>query len=190
MKKLTTSANTLNANAVVGVDSPANLDSVVYAKEAKKLHLKYAQHNEHAVKRRSRLREIQVFKERKGYDILDHCNDPGGAPRSQCVPMFQTLGKGSGKQDQTLNKTMEVIFPDSAMRLQGKTSVEDRAEQFRRAYRTSKERMQQLRNEDTGGKSYNIITNAKQVPEPTCEEKMNKWMLHPSFQAIPKVRFR
>ena len=222
-------------NGAIGVDSPANIDSVVYAKTAKNLHTRYARHNEHAAKRRNRLQHIQgessadhatgrssvraplwsvpfpallppqltdqtfhpppppahtVFKERKGYDILDHCNEPSGAPRSQWPPMFQTLGKGTGKQDQTLAKTMEVIFPDSAMERQGKTSVEDRAEQFRKVYRTSKGRMQRLRNEDTGGKKYNIITNAKAIPEPTSKEKMNKWMLHPSFQAIPKVRFR
>ena len=137
-------------NGAIGVDSPANIESVVYAKTAKKLHTKYAQQNENAARRRARLKDIQVFKARKGYDILDHCDDPAGAPSSQWPPMFQTLGKGTGKQDQTLAKTMEVIFPDSAMQRQGKTSVEDRAEQFRKVYRTSKGRMQRLRNEDTG----------------------------------------
>eukprot|EP00948_MAST-09A_sp_MAST-9A-sp1_P000396 g396.t1 len=59
-------------NGIVGVDNPANTDSVIYPEASQKFHQKEQKIEEGLAKRRALLRKRTQYKERHGYDFMTH----------------------------------------------------------------------------------------------------------------------
>ena len=144
-------------NGVVGFDSHDNKASLVYGGKAKKRAALKEKYFAELSRRGSFLKKLNNSKARRGYPLLAHSTSCGEFEKKH--PFLQRKRRPT-------------------------TAPKDGVVSVGRFWRTgvNKGRWQNLVNEDSGGRAYNIVNSTKRHFLPTCPEKRRMKERHPSTQ--------
>mmetsp|Transcript_4679 Transcript_4679/g.6428 ORF Transcript_4679/g.6428 Transcript_4679/m.6428 type:complete len:376 (+) Transcript_4679:129-1256(+) len=149
---------------VLAVDSASNPNSEVYKEKYLKERSMEDRRQRHCENRRQNLKTLAKASERIGYDPFSH-NEQWEDTRNQTHKFLQT------KQGRPVPlDTHDRVFGQVAPTL-------------------NPARTQNIRNQDLGGKAYNIVSGEKIMHAPaTISERVNKTLSHPSQHRLERGR--